>query len=127
MYIFVYVVIYLLCELFWCVSGDERLGGEANSNGGGSNGDGKLCKLDSVPNDILKALPNNLHNMMYLFFLQCYHHKAIPGEWKHSITILLHRKDKPIALACIIYKLFMSTLTSILTTFGEQHTIFHYS
>jgi hypothetical protein len=34
---------------------------------------------------------------------------------------------RSIALAYTIYKLFTSTLTSILTTFGEQHKILHHN
>jgi hypothetical protein len=37
-----------------------------------------------------------------------------------------HKNYRSIALACTIYKLFTSILTSILTTFGEQHKILHH-
>ena len=45
------------------------------------------------PKWCLKALPNNFQDMTYQFFLQCYHQKAKPNEWKHSNTILLHNKE----------------------------------
>ena len=96
---------------------------------------GKSCGPDNIPNDILKALPGNFHDMIYLFFLQCYHKKEISSKWKHSIIIFLYKKDNPIivtnyisvVLACTIYKLFTSTLTSILTTFGERHKILYHN
>jgi hypothetical protein len=75
-----------------------------------------------------KSTTNNFRDMMYLFFLQCYHHKEFSSVWKHSITILRHKKNptiitkyKPIALACTIYKVFTSMIASIFTTFKEKH------
>jgi hypothetical protein len=73
--------------------------------------------------------------MLFLFFRHCYKQREIPNQWTHSKIILLHKKDdpihlandRPIALANIIYKLFTSTLTSLLTSYGEQHRILHFS
>ena len=73
--------------------------------------------------------------MFFLFFRHCYKQRAIPNSWKHSKTILLHKKDdpihlanyRPIALANTIYKLFTSTITTLLTSYGEQHRILHFS
>lgn len=61
--------------------------------------------------------------------------KPIPKGWKHSTTTILHNKDNPtivtnyrsVALACTIYKLFTSAITSLLTTFGENYQIPHHS
>jgi hypothetical protein len=95
----------------------------------------KPLEADSVPNDFLKALLGNFHDMMYLFFLLSYLQKAIRRERKHSITIL-HKNDNFIivtnyifiALACTIYKRFTNTLTSILVTFSKQQTkILHHN
>jgi hypothetical protein len=52
---------------------------------------------------------------------------------KTSLTILLYKKadptnltnHRPIALANTIYKLFTSTLTTILSTYGKHHQILH--
>ena len=68
-----------------------------------------------------------------MFFTHCYKQKQIPASWKISLTILLYKKcdpsqlsnHRPIALANTIYKLFISTLTSILSTYGENHQILH--
>ena len=70
-----------------------------------------------------------------LFFKYCYKHRIIPHYWKHSKTILLHNKDnpihlanyRPIVLANIIYKLYTSILTALLTSYGERHKLLHFS
>jgi hypothetical protein len=78
-------------------------------------------------------MPPRFHKLLLLFFTHCYKQKQIPASWKTSITILLYKKDnpheltnyRPIALANTIYKLFTSTLTSILSTYGEKYQILH--
>ena len=73
--------------------------------------------------------------MLLLFFKHCYKKKQIPESWKTSLTILLYKKGnshnltnhRPIALANTIYKLFTSTLTSILSAYGEKYQILHES
>jgi hypothetical protein len=73
------------------------------------------------------------HTLLVLFFTHCYKQKRILASWKTSHTILLYKKGnphclsshRPIALANTIYKLFTSTLTSILSTYGERHQILH--
>ena len=90
---------------------------------------------DNIPNDILKALPPSWHDLIFLFFRHCYKQKTIPHHWKHSKIILSHKKDdtihlanyRPIALANTIYKLHTSTLTTLLTNYGEQHRLLHFS
>ena len=77
-----------------------------------------------IPNNILEAIPNNFHDMMYPFFLQCQYQKEILASWKHSITILSQTPKKiyyvHILQTCSTrmhhHKLFTST---ILTTFKE--------
>ena len=96
---------------------------------------GKAPGPDNIPNDIIKTLPSQCHDLIYLFFHQCYQHKEIPTQWKHSKTILLHKKEdptqlanyRPIALANTIYKLYTSTITTLLTSYGEQHRLLHFS
>ena len=90
---------------------------------------------DNIPNDILKSLLSKWQDLLFLFFQQCYTQQEIPTYWKQSKTILLHKIDdpihlanyRPIALANTIYKLFTSTITSLLTSYGEQHRILHFS
>jgi hypothetical protein len=78
-------------------------------------------------------MPQNFHHMLYLFFTHCFKQRQIPTSWKTSLTILLYKKSdptllsnhRPIALANNIYKLFTSTLTTILSGYGEKYQILH--
>jgi hypothetical protein len=78
-------------------------------------------------------MPPCFHKLFFLFFKHCYKQKQIPASWKTSLTVLLYKKGnssqltnhRPIALANIIYKLCTSTLTSILSAYGERHQILH--
>ena len=95
----------------------------------------KTPGLDKIPNSILRNLPQQFHTMLYFFFLHCYKQKTIPTSWKTSHTILLYKKGNPtslsnhrsIALANTIYKLFTSTLTTLLSSYGENHQTLHNS
>ena len=94
---------------------------------------GKIPEPDKISNVILKNMPPRFHKMLLLFFKHCYNQKRIPESWKTSLTILLYKKGnphnltnhRPIALANTIYKLFTSTLTSILSAYGEKFQILH--
>jgi hypothetical protein len=88
---------------------------------------------DKIPNSILKNMSPRFHKLLFLFFKHCYKQQQIPASWKTSLTILLYKKGnpsqlanhRPIALANTIYKLYTSTLTSILSAYGETHQILH--
>ena len=88
---------------------------------------------DKIPNIILKNMPESFHKLLFLFFSHCYKQKQIPTSWKISLTILLYKKGdpsklpnhRPIALANTIYKFFTSTLTFIISAYGEEHQILH--
>ena len=78
-------------------------------------------------------MPPRFHKLLFLFFKHCYKQKQIPASWKTSLTVLLYKKGdlsqltnhRPIALANTIYKLYTSTLTSILYAYGERFQILH--
>jgi hypothetical protein len=78
---------------------------------------------------------DKFHTMLFLFFSHCYKQKVIPQSWKTSNTILLYKKGnpstltnhRPIALANTIYKLFTSTLTTLLSAYGKKYQILHTS
>ena len=78
-------------------------------------------------------MPPRFHKLLFLFFQHCYKQRQIPASWKTSLTVLLYKKGdpshlpnhRPIALANTIYKLFTSTLTSLLSAYGERHQILH--
>ena len=78
-------------------------------------------------------MPPRFHKLFFLFFKHCYKQKQIPASWKTSLTVLLYKKGnpsqltnhRPIALANTIYKFYTSTLTSILSAYGEKYQILH--
>ena len=96
-------------------------------------GNNKAPGPDKIPNSILKNMPPRFHKLFFLFFKHCYKQKQIPASWKTSLTVLLYKKGdpsqltnhRPIALANTIYKLYTSTLTSILSAYGERYQILH--
>ena len=96
-------------------------------------GNNKAPGPDKIPNSILKNMPPRFHKLLFSFFKHCYKQKQIPASWKTSLTILLYKKGdpsqlsnhRPIALANTIYKLYTSTLTSILSAYGERFQILH--
>jgi hypothetical protein len=95
----------------------------------------KILGPNQISNSIIKNIPENFHTMLFLFFSHCYKQKVIPQSWKTSNTILLYKKGnssiltnhRPIALANKIYKLFTSTLTTLLSAYGEKYQILHTS
>ena len=95
----------------------------------------KTLAPNKIPNSILRNLPQQFHTMLYLFFLHSYKQKTIPTSWKTSYTILLYKKGNPtslsnhcpIALANTVYKLFTSTLTTLFSSYSENHQILHNS
>jgi hypothetical protein len=78
-------------------------------------------------------MPPRFHKLLLLFFTHCYKQRQILESWKTSHTILLYKNrhphhlsnHRPIALANKIYKLFTSTLTGILSAYGEKYQILH--
>lgn len=96
---------------------------------------GKTPGPDNIPNDIIKTLPPQWHDLLFLFFQHCYKQRGIPTYWKQNKIIILHKKDdqthlanyRSIALANTIYKLYTSTITSLFTSYGEKHRILHFS
>jgi hypothetical protein len=94
-------------------------------------GNNKAPRPDNIPNSILKNMPKQFHDLLFLLFQQCYKQQQIPTSWKTSLTIFLYKKfdptiltnHRPIALANTIYKLFTSTITTQLANYGEKHQI----
>jgi hypothetical protein len=94
-------------------------------------GNNKAPRPNNIPNSILKNMPIQFHNLLYLIFHQCYKQQQIPASWKTSLTILLYKKADPsiltnhrsVALANTIYNFFTSTITAQLANYGEKHQI----
>ena len=95
----------------------------------------KTFGQENISNSILKNMPHRFHNLLFLFFQHCYKQKTIPQSLKTSNTIQINNKGNSshlfnhysIALANMIYKLFTSTLTSILSAYREFNQILHNS
>ena len=88
---------------------------------------GKAAGPDEIPNEILKWLPTEFHNMLHEYFLLLWGNSYTPTLWKDAITVLLYKKDdafnvknyRPIGLKRTIYKLWTATITRVLTDFVE--------
>jgi hypothetical protein len=94
-------------------------------------GNNKAPGPDNIPNSILKNMPSQFHDLLFLLFKQCYKQQQIPTSWKTSLTILLYKRSdptiltnhRPIALANTIYKFFTNTITAQLANYGEKYQI----
>ena len=88
---------------------------------------------DGIPNEILQHLPEEAHEMFLGFFKLCWRARCTPPSWKHSNTLLFHKKGsplhasnyRPIALHNNIFKLWTKIITNILQDFAERQGILH--
>ena len=87
---------------------------------------GKTPGINTIPNEIIKFLPDTTHDILYSLFQIMAKHSYIPRKWCISATKLIYKPNKtdpnnptnyrPIALMTCILKIW----TSILTTIGTQ-------
>ena len=88
---------------------------------------------NGIPNEILQHLPEEAHEMLLGFFKLCWRARCTPPSWKHSNTLLFHKKGsplhasnyRPIALHNNIFKFWTKIITNILQDFAEQQGILH--
>jgi hypothetical protein len=86
---------------------------------------------DGVPNEIIKALPPRIHDIIYRSMQYMWETGVTLEEWMQSYMILLHKKDdpielgnwRPICLANTMYKLWTSNVTRVMADYAEEHTI----
>jgi hypothetical protein len=88
---------------------------------------GKAPGPDTTPNEIIKHLPEQAHDLIYLLFRLMAKYSYTPQKWCTSATKLIYKPNKtdphnpanytPSALMNCILKLW----TSILTNIGTQH------
>lgn len=99
--------------------------------------DERICKLgrsksagpDGIPNELLQILPEDMKQAIHDLFVLMWITGKTPDTWKQSDTILLYKKGdcldagnyRPIALANTLYKLWTSTVTSVLSDYAEGH------
>ena len=90
---------------------------------------GKAAGPDEIPNEVLKWLPTEFHDMLHEFFVVLWERECTPTLWKDALTILLYKKDdpfrvenyRPIGLKRTIYKLWTATVTRVLTDYVEEN------
>ena len=88
----------------------------------------KATGTDMLPNELLKHLPDSHHDMLFWFFKICWQTGRTPLPWKHSNTVLFHKKGdvtdpanyRPIALHLTLYKLWTSVVTDVMQTYAEE-------
>jgi hypothetical protein len=93
--------------------------------------EGKLPGPDEIPNDILKRMPSEFHDLLFEVMIMAWKERRTPLLWKHSVVALLYKKGdpellknwRPIALANCIYKLWTALVTRLLVDYAEQHSI----
>jgi hypothetical protein len=91
---------------------------------------GKAPRPDTIPNEVIKFLPENAHDVIYSLFTIMAKHSYIPPKWCTSVTKLIYEPNKkdpnnpanyrPIALMNCILKLWTSTLTIIGTQSADS-------
>jgi hypothetical protein len=93
---------------------------------------GKAPGPDEVVNEVIKALPHSVLDVIHDLFTIMWATGVTPSGWKDSNTVLLY-KDKgepdelknyrPIALANTLYKLWTRVVTCVLNDFAERHHV----
>ena len=84
---------------------------------------------DGIQNELLKHLPEEMHQVIHKMIILMWMTGHTPDKWKESCTILMHKKGnehelgnwRPIALANTLYKLWTSMVTDCLTEHAEQY------
>jgi len=84
---------------------------------------------DVVPIELLKNLPRECHDAVHDMFILMWKHSHTPQVWKNDHTVLLCKKadpgivqnHRPIGLKRTIYKLWIATVTTVLTSYLEKH------
>jgi hypothetical protein len=95
---------------------------------------GKAPGPDTIPNEIIKFLPEKAHDVIYSLFTIMAKHSYTPRKWCTSATKLIYKPNKtdpnnptnyrPIALMNCILKIWTSILTNIGTQIAETEGIF---
>jgi hypothetical protein len=95
---------------------------------------GKAPGPDALPNEVLKYLPENAHDVIFTLFTIMARYSYTPKKWCTSATILIYKPNKkdprnlakyrPIALMNYILKIWTSILTIIGTQTAESVRIF---
>ena len=90
-------------------------------------GNGKATGPDNIPGEIIKSMPPEFHDALFLIFTLLARTRTTPKSWLQSKTVLIYKKGdpsvmdnyRPIALANHLYKVWTSVIALILTEFAE--------
>ncbi len=55
---------------------------------------GKAPGPDGIPNELLKHLPEGVHQVIHKLFILMWMKGTTPKAWKKSQTVLLHKKGQ---------------------------------
>ena len=92
---------------------------------------GKPPGPDSIPNELLKHLPEGVHQAMHKMFVLMWTTSSTPKAWKESRTVLLYKKGseyelhnwRPIALANTTYKLWTGMMAECIGKYADHYNI----
>ena len=92
---------------------------------------GKSPGPDNITNELLKHLPEGLHQAIHKMFILMWMTGTTPKAWKESRTILLYKKGneyelsnwRPIALANTVYKLWTGMVAECISKYADHHDI----
>jgi exonuclease III/ribonuclease HI len=93
---------------------------------------GKTPGPDTVPNEILKMLPDDLKECIRQLFIIMWATGTTPTAWKESQTILLYKdkgditditKYRPVGLLNTVYKLWTRHITTAMADYAETYQI----
>jgi len=92
---------------------------------------GKAPGPDGILNELLKHLPEGVHQVIHKLFILMWMTGTTPKAWKESQNVLLHKKGsehdlgnwRPIALANTLYKLWTGVIAECLYKYAEHFNI----
>ena len=92
---------------------------------------GKSPGPDGIPNELLKHLPEGIHQAIHKLFILMWLTGSTPKAWKESRTVLLYKKGsehdlsnwRPIALANTLYKLWTGMIAECLSRHADHYNI----
>jgi hypothetical protein len=95
----------------------------------------KAAGPDGVPNDIIKRMPKEFHDLLFRIMKKAWEGHHTPEGWKGSTVALLHKKGdstklrnwRPIALANCTYKLYTAVVTRLMTDDAEYRSVLNSS
>jgi hypothetical protein len=91
----------------------------------------KATGPDGVENEVLRLLPERERALIQQLFRVMWATGTTPAAWKHSTTVLLHKKGsttnlknyRPVGLTNTIYKLWTKLATCVMLDYAEQHQL----